>query len=193
MRTLTTRRLAPPLLALALALLLALASAPGGTAEATGNADEPDGFSAEVLAPHATFTDEVSAKLRVRYDRGDAIVADLPSDASTVVMAEVTWEPGGTSGWHTHPGPAVVNVVEGEVSVTNASDCVTRTYAAGEAFLDPGQGNVHIATNESTTDEANAYVTFFGVPDGEPVTIWSPPTDCLSQHRMPVGLGGRVR
>jgi PhzF family phenazine biosynthesis protein len=49
---------------------------------------------------------------------------------------------------------------------------------AGEAFVDPGQGNVHIASNPSTTADAVAYATFLGVPDGEPATVWVAPVDC---------------
>ena len=179
MRTLTTRQLTVPLAALARALVLAITLVPGGTAEAAGEPDAPDGFAVTaLLAGPATFTDNVSANFRVRYDRGRALNSNLPRDASNVIMVEATWEPEGTSGWHTHPGPAVISVVEGAVTVTNAIDCVPRTYGAGEAFLDPGQGNVHIATNESTTDDAVAYATFFGVPDGEPATISVPPADC---------------
>ena len=180
MRTLTTRRLAVPLLALAsaLALILAITLAPGGAAEAAGEPDEPDGFAVTaLLAGPATFTDNVSANFRVRYDRGRALNSNLPRDASNVIMVEATWEPGGTSGWHTHPGPAVISVVEGAVTVTNAIDCVPRTYGEGEAFLDPGQGNVHIATNTGDS-AAKAVATFFGVPDGEPATIAVPPADC---------------
>lgn len=141
--------------------------------------DQPSGFAAEILAPHSAFPDEVRAGFRLRYDDGGGtVVSNLPRDAGTVVQARVTWQPGGTSGWHTHPGPVVVTVTEGEVEVTNARDCETRTYEAGEAFLDPGQGNVHIATNPDDSDDAVAYATFFGVPDGEPATAWVKPVDC---------------
>lgn len=180
MRTLTMRQLAVPLLALALALVLATTLAPGGTAEAANEPDEPVGFGvSKVLAGPATFTDNVSAKLNVRYDRGPALNANLPKDASNTITAEVAWEAEGTSGWHTHPGPVVVNVTEGQVAVTNAIDCVPRTYSAGEAFLDPGQGNVHIADNTTPGGgEAKAIATFFGVPDGGPATTWVPPAGC---------------
>lgn len=141
--------------------------------------DSPVGFGVNVLAGHANFPDDVGAKFRMKYDGGDGtIVSNLPRDASSVVFAKVTWEPEGTSGWHTHPGPVVVSVVAGEVEVTNDRDCIARTYAAGEAFVDPGQGNVHVASNPSTTADAVAYATFFGVPDGKPATVWVPPVDC---------------
>lgn len=142
--------------------------------------DEPEGFNVDVLAGHAAFPDDVATKFRIKYDEGDVgtIVSDLPCDASSVVFARATWEPEGTSGWHTHPGPVIISITEGELELVNERDCVAHTYAAGEAFIDPGQGNVHIASNPSETDEAVVYATFLGVPDGEPATIWVEPPDC---------------
>lgn len=142
--------------------------------------DSPEGFSAQILAGHANFPDDVAAKFRISYDDGHqgAIVSNLPQDASTVIFAKVTWAPEGTSGWHTHPGPVIVSVADGQLDLINERDCVVRTYSAGEAFIDPGQGNIHIASNPSTTDQAVAYATFLGVPDGKPATLWVPPVDC---------------
>jgi quercetin dioxygenase-like cupin family protein len=152
----------------------------GATDGSDGAVDGPEGFEVEPLARGA-FTDHVAAKFRLRYEapgqpRG-TIVRNL-HDAGEVVVAKVTFEPGGTSGWHTHPGPAIVNVIEGDLDVTNASDCVTRDYEAGDAWLDPGQGNVHNATNPSAKKRTVAYVTFFGVPEGEPATQHVAPVDC---------------
>lgn len=139
-----------------------------------GEVDEPDGFEVEVIAPHAPFPDDVAATFDLTFadDEECPITVEL-DDASTVVVAEVTWTEGGTSGWHRHPGVAVVNVVEGEVEVTWARDCITRTYSAGESFFDPGE--VHVADSD---DGAVAYVTFLGIPDGEPATEWVEPVDC---------------
>ena len=92
-------------------------------------------------------------------------------------MAEVTWDPEGSSGWHFHPGVAIVNIVEGELEVTWERDCMPRTYEAGESFLDFGE--VHTADNLDDTEGARAYVIFLGIPDGEPATVWvEPPEDC---------------
>lgn len=146
----------------------------------TEGVDSPRDFDVEVLAPHATFPDDVSAKFRTKYDEGDmgTIVSNLPRDASTVVFAKATWGPTGTSGWHTHPGPVIISITEGELELVNERDCITRTYTAGEAFIDPGQGNIHTATNPSKTESAVVYATFLGVPDGEPATEWVEPVEC---------------
>ncbi len=175
-----TRRL-PGFAGLAVPLVLAV-----GFTGVTSNAlasepDQPDGFSARILAGHTAFADEVAAQFRFTYkepgDNPGELVADLGS-AGTVVMAEVEWEPNGSSGWHTHPGAVVVAIVEGALEVTNADDCVTRTYQAGQAWIDPGQGNVHVAVNPSGEDRTRVYATFFGVPNGEPGTVHVPPADC---------------
>lgn len=152
----------------------------GDNSAATSEVDEPEGFSVEVLAPHGTFPDSVAAGFVIDYEGSDVgpIRSLLPFDASSVVLAKVTWHPEGTSGWHTHPGPVIVTITEGSLELINERDCVARTYTAGEAFIDPGQGNIHIASNPSTTERAVAYATFLGVPDGEPATIWVEPVEC---------------
>lgn len=150
-----------------------------GAEEETGNVDEPEDFSVEVLASHANFPDNVTAEFGITYTEGglDPITSAL-DDASTVVVAKVIWRPGGTSGWHTHPGPVIVTIVEGELELINERDCIARSYTANEAFIDPGQGNIHIANNPSETECAVAYATFLGVSDGAPATEWVEPVDC---------------
>jgi quercetin dioxygenase-like cupin family protein len=170
------RRLAVPLLALIVAVLLTITLASGDVAEASGGHDSSVGFGVtKMLAGPAMFTGDVSASFKVRYDQGRTLTANLPRGASNTMTVEVTWQADGTSGWHTHPGPVIVNVTEGQVIVTNANDCRPRTYGPGQAFVDPGQGNVHIASNASGTDQAKAVATFFGVPAGSPATIMAPP------------------
>jgi hypothetical protein len=137
--------------------------------------DSPDGFEVEVLASHAPFPDDLTARFCLEYaedHHGDPIRVDV-DDASTVVVAKATWTEDSTSGWHLHPGPYVVNMVEGEIEITHEHDCVPRTYAAGDAWF--GTGDVHVADSE---DGATAYVTFLGIPDGEPATEWVEPVEC---------------
>jgi quercetin dioxygenase-like cupin family protein len=143
-----------------------------------GEVDEPESFSADVLAPHAPFTDSLSAELTLEFaddHDGDPINVDM-DDASSVVFLELNWEPEGAVGWHRHPGSAIVNVVEGELDVVWERDCVTRTYTAGDSFFD--FGGVHNATNASESECALAYGVFLGVPEGAPVTEWVEPVDC---------------
>lgn len=145
--------------------------------------DEPDGFDVEILQGHAPFPDELAATFSLTFtetggdDEGPPIGAHTHlDDQSTMVTAEVRWEPGGTSGWHRHPGVVFVSVLEGEIEVTWERDCVPRTYSAGEGFFDPGV--VHKADNLSDEGGARAYAIFLGIPDGEPATVWVEPVSC---------------
>jgi quercetin dioxygenase-like cupin family protein len=73
--------------------------------------------------------------------------------------------PGGTFGWHSHPGPSIVVVQSGELTLYRADDptCTPRVYAAGSGFTDSG-GEVHVVRNEGSVD-AIVYVTSI-VPQG---------------------------
>ncbi len=149
-------------------------------------------ISVEVLTERAEFTDDVDLTLRVQF-------ADQPgqtrpaksikigmTEPSRTVVAKITVQPGAHFPWHTHSGPVLVNVAQGELVYVNANDCVERPYATGHAFVDPGRGNVHTAFNR--TDEPTVLLaTFFEVPETGPLTITEgvePPTRCP----IPVGV-----
>jgi quercetin dioxygenase-like cupin family protein len=92
-------------------------------------------------------------------------------DAADVVFSQITIQPGASIGWHSHPGPAVVVVQQGTLTIYDGEDptCTGRRYGPGEggaAFVDLGQGHVHNAANEGTT-VVSVYVTYFDVPPGE--------------------------
>jgi quercetin dioxygenase-like cupin family protein len=156
--------------------------APTSAAEAAGatttmsmdHGPAASGFSVQVLS-RTSFIDDIDATFRLKQGSTNVIHVNDPSD---VVVAKVTVQPGGSLGWHTHPGPAIATVAAGQLTIINAKDCVTRQYPAGKAFIDPGQGNVHVGFN--TTDvETVVYVTFLDVPAGQSPTIPSPePETC---------------
>lgn len=141
--------------------------------DAEAEVDEPDGFEVEVIAEHAPFADDVAATFEVTYDDAEEPIVVEMDDASTVILAEATWEEGAESGWHRHPGMSIVRMIEGEIEHTMEDDCVPRTYSAGDSWIDPG--HVHMADSE---DGALAHVTFLGIPDGEPATEWVEPVEC---------------
>lgn len=82
--------------------------------------------------------------------------------------------PGGTSGWHTHPGPSIVVVKSGTATLYDGDDptCTPRVYEAGSAFLDPGGGHVHYLRNENSVDLVT--VAFQIVPAGATRRIDAP-------------------
>jgi quercetin dioxygenase-like cupin family protein len=94
------------------------------------------------------------------------------SNPADVAIQQVTIAPGGYTGWHTHPGPAVVLVKSGEFTLYEGDDptCTGRKYGAGQSLVDAGYGNVHIGRNESdmteTPSNVELWVVYLDVPVG---------------------------
>ena len=83
-----------------------------------------------------------------------------------VAMAQITVTPGGSSGWHSHPGGAIIIVKEGTLTVYSPVDgrCKTTTYSSGQAFIER-PGEVDDVLNNGTVPYV-LYVTFPRVPQG---------------------------
>jgi quercetin dioxygenase-like cupin family protein len=125
----------------------------------------------EPLVP-VSFPDEIDARFRVKLDTGGRQIINV-RELDHVFNVKITFEPGAALPWHTHPGPAVATIQSGALTVTNAIDCVPRTYEAGQGFVDPGHGNVHMAISadeDGNPVETVVHVTYFEVPivDGTP-------------------------
>jgi quercetin dioxygenase-like cupin family protein len=140
--------------------------------------DEPQPIVSEPLSGRAVFTDDVDLKLKVKLDGGERVVVKA-KDPSRTVVARFTVQPGAQFPWHTHAGPVIVNVTQGELVYVGAEDCVERSYPAGTAFVDAGHGHVHTAYNP--TDAPTVFVaTFFEAPEA-PAPLVIPadaPDDC---------------
>ena len=127
----------------------------------------------EVLTPtRATFTDDVSLKLKNKVD-GEKTVIAKAKDASRTVVARITVQPGAQFPWHTHPGPVVANVTQGALTYVAADNCVEHEYPAGTAFVDAGGDHVHSAINR-TGGPTVVVATFFDAPESGPLTIPRP-------------------
>ena len=64
----------------------------------------------------------------------------------------LTVQPGGSSGWHAHPGEVFVTVTQGSITWYNGSDplCASKTYNAGDSFVEPVLG-IHNVVNASSS------------------------------------------
>jgi hypothetical protein len=154
----------------ALAAIAVLAFAGGALANHVTQVDPatvPTGF----LAAHNAVRDvPVSALVRAITPRGtDAFIQHvrLGGNAQT--------------GWHTHPGPAIVTVVKGSVTYqeAEANRCVDATYTAGEGFVDRGFGHVHRAI--AGAGGVDFYVVYL-LPSGSATHVIpvSAPPECSS-------------
>lgn len=91
-------------------------------------------------------------------------------------VQQVTIAPGGTTGWHTHPGPVLVLVKSGELTLYDGNDknCRGTTYKAGQSFVDSGFGHVHLARNEGASNAEFYPVYLAPAPAGQPLRIDAP-------------------
>lgn len=133
----------------------------------------------ELLTPRSTFTDDVALKFRYKLDGTSSSRVINSTEPSRTVVARITVQPDAQFPWHSHSGPVIVNVAQGELVYVEASDCVERSYPRGTAFVDSGRGHVHTAFNP--TDQVTVLVaTFFEVTEAGPLTITDgvAPADC---------------
>jgi len=126
-------------------------------------------LSATVVA-RAAFVDPTDIKFKIDA-RGQEVI--LAPNAQETVVQQIVIGPGGHTGWHSHPGPVVVLVKAGALTFYDGDDptCTPRTYTQGEAFIDSGQGHVHIARNLSTSENLELWATYFDVPAGAGVRV----------------------
>jgi len=87
-------------------------------------------------------------------------------EGTDIVVTEITVVPGGSSGWHSHPGGAIVVVKQGDLTVHRSigSQCETSSYTAGQAFIEH-PGEVDDVVNTGTIPYV-LFVTFPRVPQG---------------------------
>jgi len=71
---------------------------------------------------------------------------------SDLYVQSNVWQPGGSTGWHTHPGHSLITVTAGAVTayMGDDPDCTPHVYTVGMGFVDPGDGHVHIIRNEGS-------------------------------------------
>jgi len=135
------------------------------------------GIVAPVVA-RASFADPTDIKFKIKGQRGQEVIQ--VNNAQQTVVQQIVIAPGGSTGWHSHPGPVVVLIKSGQMSFYDGDDpiCTARTYSGGEAFIDSGQGHVHIARNEGS-ENLEIWATYFDVPPGGAVRIDAPaPGNC---------------
>ena len=144
---------AAPVLALAAGLMTA------GPAGAT----PPAGVTTQILGSGTTLG---GFKIHV-----DGIKVES-KDAASFTVAHLTFAPGGTTGWHVHPGPVLVTVISGSVTKFSA-DCTAQTYTAGQAFVENGPSDENMVRNDGSVD-AQTIVTFL-TPQGAATREDAPP------------------
>jgi hypothetical protein len=136
----------------------------------------PGSGTQSMLIGRATFEEAFKVKREARTVDWEVEVEAKP--ALDVAVQMITFQPGGHSGWHRHPGPVFILVVAGEMTFYEADDpnCAPVVRQAGQGFLDTGE-HAHIARNQTTAPATNV-VTYF-VPPGSQLRMDAPnPGNC---------------
>ena len=120
------------------------------------------GFTGATLAK-GTFT-EFEVINRLTQDQLQRLAPGFPGDewsslektegTSDLYIQTNTWAPGGTTGWHTHPGHSLIIITSGQVTEYHA-DCTSKVYgpgiANGATFVDTGNDE-HLIRNEGSLE-----------------------------------------
>jgi len=136
---------------------IALACLPFLTA--TSRADPPAGVTPTLIGRGTYAAFDV---------RADPRRVDLSAEAKRpldIVVRTHDYAPGSSTGWHTHPGPVFITVLEGEVTFYESDDptCAPKVVGKGQGYVDTGHG--HIGRNESGAPAKD--VTVFFAPVSE--------------------------
>jgi quercetin dioxygenase-like cupin family protein len=148
-----------------------LAGAVTGIALAT----TPSGVTVAPLAPVAQV-DQIKAKAKI----GDWEAKFKTKGVSDLHFVQVTIQPGGTLGWHSHPGLSFVIVKSGTATFYDGDDpsCTSHVIQAGSSAFEPA-GHVHIVRNEGSVPLVNVVMQL--VPTGAPRLISEPsPGNCTN-------------
>jgi quercetin dioxygenase-like cupin family protein len=140
--------ISPLLRRLALIAVLALMPVAAGVALATPSL----GLTPTIVA-RGTSDESFSVKgglRKAKIRRSKAIIACGLDRQCDFVFQTITFQPGGHTGWHSHPGVLFVTVEAGAVTRYESS-CERNTYAAGQSFIERGSEHVILVRNEGST------------------------------------------
>lgn len=100
---------------------------------------------------------------------------------SDVYVIDNKIAPGGSTGWHSHPGPSLVFVVAGTVTNYTSDDptCAPHAYSAGSSFVDNGGSDEHILRNEGAVPAETVAVQFLPATATRRIDA-DPPRNCPS-------------
>jgi hypothetical protein len=162
------------------AIPIALAAIVAPVAVGVALATPPSGLTSQLLARGAAGEFRIHEKsMRLRMDA---------TRATDVALVRATLEPGGSTGWHGHPGPSIVIVKSGIVTMYEPAHdeddrgrhdrqgCAVQSFGPGQAFVHPA--SVHNFVN-SGQGLVEFYVVYL-VPEGAaPLLRDEPPApDC---------------
>jgi quercetin dioxygenase-like cupin family protein len=138
----------------------------------------PDKFTSTTLAQGQFAPIDVSSYFITDKDKLWFSLQKTKGKSDGYVLSNV-WQPGGSTGWHTHLSHTLIIVTAGAVTEYKGDDpsCTPHVYTAGMTFVERGGTHVHIVRNEGTVEAQTVAVRL--IPAGQPGRIDAPdPGNC---------------
>jgi quercetin dioxygenase-like cupin family protein len=93
---------------------------------------------------------------------------DVDMKSWAVTVREISYQPGGTSAPHRHPGITIVYVLEGEIR-SKVGDGPEKTYGPGQMFMEtPGQ--LHGVSRNASDSKAAKFLAILMAEKGKALT-----------------------
>jgi quercetin dioxygenase-like cupin family protein len=167
------------LVAVGVTFLLALSgcSAMGSSSSEEANSPSANSPKGESATPF-TATPLSRGTLGEVKAENDGIKVESGPSSADIVSVKVVIKPGGSTGWHHHPGVTLVSVASGTATEYH-EDCHKTVLKAGDGFFE-GTDEPHVVRNEGNVD-AVLYPTFLIPTETSPekLTIADPqPKNC---------------
>jgi quercetin dioxygenase-like cupin family protein len=148
------------------------ASAFVGTTLALGRFGEIDVFNHFILpnVPQAGHEEHE------RHKNNIWLSSQKTKGLSDVYVQNNVWQPGGSTGWHTHPGHSLIIVTAGTITAYEGDDleCKPTVYTQGMGFVDPGGGHVHNIGNEGDVVAQTIAVQLIPADQGRRIDVADP-------------------
>jgi mannose-6-phosphate isomerase-like protein (cupin superfamily) len=127
----------------------------------------------------------VTRTVKIKVDSILSAITCSPTNPCDTAFQTATIQPGGSTGWHTHPGATFVAVAQGEGTIYRVvgSDCPSAKIGVGTGFAQMPTER-HVVHNEGSVPFV--VYTLYVLPPGTPNTgirVDQPqPTECPSIH-----------
>jgi quercetin dioxygenase-like cupin family protein len=111
----------------------------------------------------------VTRTVKIKVDSIQRAITCEPSNPCDTAFQQATIPPGGSSGWHTHPGATFVAVAQGEGTIYRVigSDCPAEKIGVGTGFAQMPT-ELHVVRNEGSVPFV--VYTLYVLPRGTPNT-----------------------
>ena len=111
----------------------------------------------------------VTRTVKIKVDSIQRAITCKPTNPCDTAFQQATIQPGGSSGWHTHPGATFVAVAQGEGTLYRAigSGCPATKIGAGTGFAQMPT-ELHVVRNEGSVPFV--VYTLYVLPRGTPNT-----------------------